>query len=103
MSSTAFKDGPKRGEVVRMLNPENKPYPALVIVAAACLAALLMFWAMAGTSGPRVDAARNESQTTGRANPPASKEPAAPAQSAPTNDTAGDSSRASQRPQNKSQ
>jgi len=83
------------------MNPD-KPYPVLVIAAFVGFAIVLMVWALTGTHGPTsMDAAQKSLQTTGAAIPPASNEKAVPAPTAPSNETVGDSDRATQGPVNK--
>ena len=75
------------------MNPD-KPYPVLVIAAFVGFAIVLMVWALTGTHGrTSMDAAQKSSHPV-RPSPPASNEKAVPAPTAPSNETVGDSDRA---------
>lgn len=75
------------------------PYAALFIFAAVFGAIALMLWAMAGTSGGRVQERTAQVKQSHQLRP---SESPVPAPTAPNNDAAADSTRASPGPENRS-
>ncbi|MDB5604291.1 MAG: hypothetical protein JWP25_1191 [Bradyrhizobium sp.] len=81
----------------------NVPYAVIVIIAAVGFAAILMFWAMEGTSGGRqaMETIRRQTGTTGSASRQSTETPE-PAPTAPNDETASDSWRGPKGPVNRS-
>jgi hypothetical protein len=75
------------------------PYAIMFVIAMACVAIVLMLWAMEGTSSGRQERQASDTPRSAYTQPDASPVPAAPE---PDNDTRAYSARGSSGPANKS-